>query len=45
MSEFLLAENIQFLEMKFSMYLNRRVFVMSGLMEMDDLDSRHAAAI
>ena len=28
---FFLSENFQFLEMKFSMYLNRRVFVMIHL--------------
>ena len=33
-SEFL-SENVQFLEVKFSIYLNRRVFVMTT-----DIDSR-----
>ena len=27
-----LSENFQFLEVKFSIYLNRRVFVMSGIL-------------
>ena len=27
-SEFFLSENVQFLEVKFSIYLNRRVFIM-----------------
>ena len=27
-SEFFLSENFQFLEVKFSIYLNRRVFIM-----------------
>ena len=28
-----LSENFQFLEVKFSIYLNRRVFVMYGILE------------
>ena len=35
-SEFFLAENFQFLEVNFSMYLNRRVFVMQGVAEPGD---------
>ena len=32
-----LSENFQFLEVKLSIYLNRHVFVMSGLISVADL--------
>ena len=32
-----LSEKYQFLEMKFSIYLNRRVFVMLGLFTLDQM--------
>ena len=41
-SEFL-SENFQFLVMKFSIYLNRRVFVMESLMQYKK--KRHLASI
>ena len=34
-----LSENFQFLEVKFSIYMNRRVFVMTALTEGSDLSN------
>ena len=40
-----LSENFQFLEVKFSIYLNRRVFVMQKIYLVNDADSDQPAQL